>query len=137
ETTLARGMGLLWSPVADPEATCVRLAASRSEHRRHMRKYAEGDMGQERSFYFRGPDAALNLRARNLLEFARLAYQVSDEVWEFHLRHGDYSRWVLGTIGDRDLADALAAVETNAALTPAESREAIREAIEARYTVPG
>jgi len=33
----------------------VRLEPSRSEHHLHKRKYAEGELGTERSLYFRGP----------------------------------------------------------------------------------
>jgi phosphoglycolate phosphatase (TIGR01487 family) len=47
----------------------VRLEPSRSEHRRHKRKYAEGELGTERSFYFRGPKGEMNLRAQNLFTF--------------------------------------------------------------------
>src|SRR5205814_5457541 len=33
---------------------------------RHVRKYAEGELDKDVSFYFRGPDNRLNLRAQNL-----------------------------------------------------------------------
>ena len=34
-------------------------------------------------------------------------------VLEHHLAHGDFSRWILGTIQDRDLAAAVGAIERN------------------------
>src|SRR5262245_7805277 len=38
-----------------------RVARREVQHRRHVRKYAEGELPPDRSFYFRGPQAALNL----------------------------------------------------------------------------
>jgi hypothetical protein len=43
-----------------------RIAPSRAEHHRHRRKYAEGELGPDKSFYFRGPQGRLALRAQNL-----------------------------------------------------------------------
>src|SRR5207244_490581 len=43
-----------------------KVAASQAQHRRHLRKYAEGELGDDRSFWFRGPEGALRLRAQNL-----------------------------------------------------------------------
>ena len=34
-----------------------RYAASTVERRRHIRKYAAGDLGEDKSFWFRGPAA--------------------------------------------------------------------------------
>src|SRR5438270_580750 len=34
----------------------LRAAPSRGERRRHTRKYAEGELPPDRSFYFRGPE---------------------------------------------------------------------------------
>jgi hypothetical protein len=59
----------------------------------------------ERSFYFRGPEGKLRLRAHNLVLFVELAAGVDDDTWLFHLRNGDYARWFEAEIGDRDLAD--------------------------------
>src|SRR5204863_357016 len=71
----------------------VRAEPGRSERRRHTRKYAQGLLIPERSFYFRGPEGKLNLRAHNLVLFLELAGGVDDETWLYHLRRGDYSRW--------------------------------------------
>lgn len=131
------GKALLWSAARGPSTRWMTPACSRSEHRRHLRKYAEGDMGPVRSFYFRGPAASINVRARNLSEFISLAERVDDATWSYHLERHDYSRWVLGTVGDRDLAGSVEAVEYCAGMSPSESRAAIRSAIEQRYTAPG
>jgi hypothetical protein len=37
-----------------------------ADRQRHQRKYAEGKLDEDRSFYFRGSEGRLNLRAQNL-----------------------------------------------------------------------
>ena len=73
---------------------------------------------EARSFYFRGPRGALNLRAQNLVLYLQIAAGVDDETWIHHLRQGDYSRWFREEIKDEDLADAVAAIERQPDLTP-------------------
>ena len=45
-----------------------------------------------KSFYFRGPENALNLRAQNLMIFLQMAAGVDEATWLHHLHAGDYSR---------------------------------------------
>jgi hypothetical protein len=54
----------------------------------------------------------------------------------YHLRRGDYARWFRDAIKDEDLAAITAGIETQATLTPAESRRLIKAAIQERYTLP-
>jgi len=112
------------------------IEPSRTERRRHTRKYAEGELGPDRSFYFRGPEGRLNLRAQNLLLFLQLAEGVDDDTWLHHLRGRDYSRWIRDCIKDRPLAEEVAEIENRADTSPQESRRLIRRAIESRYTLP-
>jgi hypothetical protein len=112
------------------------VAPGKTERRRHSRKYAEGELPPERSFYFRGPDGKLNLRAQNLILFLQLADGVDDETWAFHLRQGDYSRWFRDMIKDNELAAAAERIEAMSGLEPSESRRLIREAVEQKYTAP-
>jgi HAD superfamily hydrolase (TIGR01484 family) len=107
-----------------------------SDRRRHRRKYAEGELPEDRSFYFRGPDGRLNLRAQNLELFIQMADGVDDETWEHHLRRHDVSLWFGGVIKDDLLAREAADVEAQPHLSPRDSRARIREAIERRYTSP-
>ena len=58
-------------------------------------------------------------------------------VQRFHLERGDYSRWFREMIKDDDLARAAEPIEANSDLSLADSRARIRDAIEARYTLPG
>src|SRR5207237_133563 len=118
----------------DPDRLAVRFRVSlrRVEHRRHLRKYAEGELPPDRSFYFRGSEGALNLRAANLLRFCELADGVDEATWAHHLRHGDYSAWVRDMIKDPELAEEIAGIERET-LPPAESRRRALEAIRRRH----
>jgi haloacid dehalogenase-like hydrolase/CobQ/CobB/MinD/ParA nucleotide binding domain len=106
------------------------------ESRRHRRKYAKGELGPEHSFYFRGADLKLNLRAHNLQAFVRLAKGLDDATWLFHLRRGDYSRWFTDIIKDSELAQEARKVERADSISPEKSRKLILDAIEQRYTAP-
>jgi hypothetical protein len=130
-----RGAALAWRRGTAPIAFVPRPPAT--ERRRHIRKYAEGVLPPDRSFYFRGPAQRLNLRAQNLMIFLQVADGVDDETWQHHLRHGDYSRWFREKIKDPMLADEAARVERDPALSPAESRARLREVVERHYTAPG
>jgi hydroxymethylpyrimidine pyrophosphatase-like HAD family hydrolase len=120
----------------DPDRPAVRFRVSprRSEHRRHVRKYTEGELPPDRSFFFRGPKGELNLRAANLVRFVELAEGVDEATWAHHLGAGDYSRWAQDMIKDPDLAEEIRAVERDA-LAPAESRPKTLDVIRRRYAV--
>lgn len=130
---LGPGEALLWSRDA-PQPETIRTVAPKAERRRHQRKYAEGELGEDRSFYFRGADQKLNLRAHNLAMFVQLANGVDDETWEYHRQRGDYSVWFRVSVKDEDLASEAAAVEQRTDLSPVDSRKAIESAIRVRYT---
>jgi hydroxymethylpyrimidine pyrophosphatase-like HAD family hydrolase len=111
-----------------------RCTAPAADRRRHRRKYSEGELGEDKSFYFRGPDNRLNLRAQNLELFLQLADGVDDETWRYHLRQHDVSHWFRTAIKDEALADEALAVENEPNLLPADSRGRIRAAIQHWYT---
>ncbi|MFO1055446.1 MAG: HAD-IIB family hydrolase [Dongiaceae bacterium] len=133
---LERGEVLAWDLRAGRPPERVRVEPPRGEHRRHTRKYAEGKLGEDLSFYFRGPERKLNLRVQNLSLFVQIADGVDDETWAHHLGAGDYSRWFREVIKDPELAGEAEAVERQEGLSPADSRARIREAVEKRYTAP-
>jgi hypothetical protein len=134
--TLESGEVVLWSRESGEQPHWVRVLPSRAERRRHSRKYAEGEVCPGRSFYFRGPEARLNLRAQNLIAFMQLAEGVDEETWMYHLRRGDYSRWFRKVIKDKVLAIKAAEIEGKADGTATESRRLIAAAIEEHYTLP-
>lgn len=135
EAELDVGEVLLFS-VADGSCRRVRIEPPSTEQRRHTRKYAEGQLPPDRSFYFRGPEKKLNLRAHNLLQFLEIAAGVDDDTWGYHFRQGDYSRWFREVIKDSELAAAAAAVERDRFLSRDNAIAALRAAIESRYTLP-
>ena len=127
---------LLWSRLGKEPPFGVRLAESAAAGKRQRRKYAAGELPPDRSFFFRGPDGRLNLRAQNLALFLQIADGVDDRTWLYHLGRGDYSEWMRRSVGDDALAAGVAAVECARDLASAESRARVRAEIEARYTLP-
>jgi hypothetical protein len=127
---------LFWDRRAGPRARAVKADRPQQAHKRHTRKYAEGDLGADCSFYFRGPDNALNLRAQNLMLFLQIAEGVDGRTWEHHLKAGHYSEWFRDVIKDAELAQAAAEIEEDAGLDAIESRKRISAAVTQRYTAP-
>ena len=114
--------------------TRFRLGPRRVRHRRHIRKYTEGELPPDRSFYFRGSDGRLNLRAANLVRFRELAEGVDEATWAHHAGRGDVSAWIRDEIKDPELADEIAVLERTAA-SAAESRARVLDILRRRYAV--
>jgi hypothetical protein len=133
---LGPGEVLLWQRLAGQAPARVTIKPCRTVRHRHVRKYAEGELPPERSFYFRGPAKKLKLRAQNLMMFLQLGDGVDDETWLHHLRQGDYSKWFREAIKDDSLATEAAALEEDAALSADEGRAKLRASIERHYTLP-
>jgi len=131
---MSPGHTLLWH-TDRKQAFDVQTYPCRTERTRHSRKYVEGNLGPH-SFYFRGPDKRLNLKAYNLQLFVMLAEGVDDDTWTYHLRNGEYSKWFRNNVKDPELAEAAERVESDAMLSPQVSRAVIREEIAKRYTLP-
>lgn len=149
--TLERGQLLVWHPRAQKQGKhgkqgkqyehgenvfVVSVEPGTTQRRRHHRKYAEGLLIPERSFYFRGPEGKLNLRAHNLVLFLEIADGVDVDTWQYHLKRGDYSQWFGEVIGDEELASEARSIEQANTLDPGDSRARIRAAVERRYTQP-
>jgi hydroxymethylpyrimidine pyrophosphatase-like HAD family hydrolase len=135
ERDLEKGQALLWR-LGEKRARLIQVEPSTIDRKRHRRKYAEGELPPDRSFYFRGPKQRLRLRAHNLSQFLELADGVDDATWLHHLRADDYSKWVRSEVKSDDLADRIADIERNERLSATESREAIRRAIEEQFAPP-
>ena len=133
---LSPGEGLVWFRRDGVAPIKVRTVAAQAERRRHLRQYAEGELSPDQSFYFRGPEGKLKLRAQNLAVFLQLGDGVDDATWTHHLKRGDYSHWFREFIKDEDLATEVASVEEENGISAEESRKRIREAVEKRYTAP-
>jgi hypothetical protein len=133
---LAGGEALVWTPAGGEPPLRIKSRVSKTERRRHRRKYAEGELPPERSFYFHGPDGKLNLRAQNLMLFMQIADGLDNETWLHHLHNGDYASWFRQAIKDEQLAAEAERIAGLGNLSPLESRILIRAAIERDYTLP-
>jgi hypothetical protein len=131
-----QGEALLWNTAADHGPQVVVLEPTKTDRRRHLRKYAEGSLGDDRAFWFRGPENKLKLRAQNLITFLDLADGVDEDTWLHHWQKGEISDWLRRCVKDDELADNVAAVEREARDDATQSRERVRELIEAQYTAP-
>jgi HAD superfamily hydrolase (TIGR01484 family) len=129
------GEAFAWFRHGSGQPFLFRTVSSKVAHKRHLRKYADGVLGPDKSFYFRGPEGRLNIRAQNLMIFTQIAEGIDDETWIYHLRNGDYSNWLRFSIKDDVLASCAEELQkTN--IPPLESRAILKDAIQARYTVP-
>ncbi|MGC1953419.1 MAG: haloacid dehalogenase, partial [Gammaproteobacteria bacterium] len=131
---LDSGETLLWDCRNDTPVQKIYIDPPCERQPRHKRKYAQGDLGPESSFYFHGPEQTLKLRANNLITFLQLADGVDDATWEYHLRRGDYSNWFRTSIKDPQLAKAAQQVERDTSDRSPESRSRIRAIVKERYT---
>jgi hydroxymethylpyrimidine pyrophosphatase-like HAD family hydrolase/energy-coupling factor transporter ATP-binding protein EcfA2 len=127
---------LFWRPGTDKKPRLVKVIEPKQSLKRHSRKYAEGTLDEKGSFYFRGPDNAMKLRAQNLMIFQQIAEGIDDKTWEHHLRKGDYSDWFRNQIRDKKLAAETREAEKDEALSPRESRKIVLDAVRKRYTAP-
>ena len=127
---------VVWRRRTEFPPRAVKAYKPRQARKRHTRKYAAGDLGERESFYFRGPDGALNLRAQNLMIFSQIAEGLDDRTWEHHRRAQDYSEWFRDVIKDSELASEAAAIEVDPSLDAHQSRAKIVEAVARRYTAP-
>ncbi len=130
------GEVIAWWFCESPQPAKVKVEPAKTELRRHRRKYAAGELGEDKSFYFRGSDGKLNLRAQNLKTFAQIAEGVDEDTWAHHLRQSDYSKWLRDSVKDTGVAEEVARIEKNGQLGPSESRTQILEAIRKHYTAP-
>jgi hypothetical protein len=127
---------IVWERKFGRHPSALKPERPKQAHKRHTRKYAEGALGLDRSFYFRGADNELNLRAQNMMMFVQIAEGIDDRTWMHHLKRSDYSNWFRDIIKDRELADEAACIESDIRLHAKESRKLIGEAVTRRYTLP-
>lgn len=134
EIALEQGETLTLTP-DQPRPVRAKVIPGIGQRRRHLRKYSEGRLGDDKSFFFRGSDQRLNLRAQNLTMFVELADGVDEATWQWHRERGDYGRWIADAIKDPELAAEVEVIERGDA-SNSEARLRMREAIGRRYTLP-
>jgi len=92
---------------------------------RRAKPAGEDGLDEVRSFYFRGPKGALNLRAQSLPLFLQIGAGVDDETWLHHLRAGDYARWFRDVLSDQALAQEAERLAGDPATDAAAGRAAL------------
>ena len=133
---IPKGEAIIWRKARkDPPRHFV-VEPCTAERRRHVRKYAEGALPEDRSFYFRGRENKLNLRAQNLIAFTDLADGVDADTWLYHWQRGEVSGWLRRCVKDEELTDQVQALEKQVPDDADASRKAVREVIERKYTLP-
>jgi len=130
------GEAVYWECRTDAPPALIAVNKPKGAVKRHTRKYADGTLGEDRSFFFRGPDGAMRIRAQNLSMFLQVGDGVDRDTYLFHLRNGDFETWIRTSIKDDDLADEVANFAANDDLSIDEDRRLMRAAIEGRYTAP-
>jgi len=126
---------VVWTRSQPDQVFIVTPEPGTTERRRHIRKYAEGDV-REGCFYFRGPRNQLNLKAQNLSIFSQMAEGIDEETWLYHLKRRDYSDWFRRIIKDDELTTLAEKLEIDPAISGKDSREQILSAISRLYTAP-
>lgn len=134
--SLEHGEVVVWRFKENQPPIRVKLERTKIERRRHRQKYAAGELGEDKSFYFRGEAQKLNLRAQNMNIFVQMAEGIDDETWDFHLRSHDYSRWLRESVKDQAVADKVNAIEDDETLPSKESRERVLNVLREHYTAP-
>ena len=109
----------------------------KGERLRHRRKYAEGTLGPDKSFYFTGAERKLRLRAQNLAVFTQIAEGIDEDTWLYHLRRGDYSQWMREAIKDNQMAEEIASIERSPHMSASDTRTAVVDAVNRRYSGSG
>jgi hydroxymethylpyrimidine pyrophosphatase-like HAD family hydrolase len=127
---LAEGEICVWERNSSSPPFVVRYNQPHQLLRRHKKKYAQGDMG-ENSFIFTGEERRLHLVANNLLLFQHIAEGLDIDTWLYHLRRKDFTNWFRKTIHDEDLAKVAEEAEK---MDAAASRRHILDYIKQKYT---
>ncbi len=120
---LPTGDALVWSRGDATAVEIIHTKPPRTERARHLRKYAAGNLGPERSFYFRGPEGKLNLKASKPVHLPATGRRRGRrDVGISPREQGDFSKWAAEQIKDKQLAADLAEVEANKKAGPKDTR---------------
>ena len=104
-------------------------------HVRHLHKYEEAQLPQERHFIFRDHQAPTGRSAGNLFEFVAEIRCANSDVLRHHASHRDFSRWISGVFQEKKLAEELRRIEEMASsiVSPDVVRHRIIQVVEAQY----
>jgi hydroxymethylpyrimidine pyrophosphatase-like HAD family hydrolase len=116
------------------------IADRHTTHVRHRHKYADVSLPAERQFYFRSVEGQHLAPATTMYGFGAAIRQLDPQALRYHLERGDFSRWLDGTIADKEFAAHVAAWEDELLAHEAADLERIRhrliKGVEERYLNP-
>lgn len=88
-----------------PELINVRPTRRIVPHVRHLHKYLKAPLPASKRFYFRDADHSSPSRtAASLWEFREALQLVPLESLRYHLKRGDFERWLIGVLHESELA---------------------------------
>lgn len=102
-------------------------------HIRHLHKYLRAPLPEPKRFYFHGESGRyLGRAAASLWEFREALSELPVGSLQYHLRRGDFERWLQGVLRDGELARRVCKVG-NRDLQGEELRQALLEVVIDRY----
>ena len=132
--TLEQGYAVMWARHEAASPVQFRTMPPRVERQRHVRKYMEGELGQESSFYFRGPEGSICGRRISWSSYSlprELTMQPGCIICIREITHTGSALSLKIRTWPKKLSK-LASAKT----FPPESRALVKTAIEKRYTAP-
>jgi hydroxymethylpyrimidine pyrophosphatase-like HAD family hydrolase len=104
---------VLVSAAPGPDAGAVTFVAPPrlTQHVRHVGKYWDQPVADDKAFFFRGPDGRLLGTADTLRALLERLEDVDGEVLAYHASRGDLSRWLADVFLDRHLGNQVRKLE--------------------------
>lgn len=137
-STLARGQAYLCLGAgpggeAAPQLLSFRTGPRAVPHIRHLHKYLRAALPREKRFYFHDSRGRfLGVVAANLWEFWQALGTLPLESLEYHLKRGDFARWIDGVLSDHELARQITRL-AHRSLTGEALRQALSAVVCQRY----
>lgn len=110
--TLLGGTEAVCSPLAGQDVR-FRVDPRLTPHVRHRRKYLCVPLDPDDWFVFRSRGGAILATASTIEEFANRLGTVSADSIHHHAANGDFSRWAVGALQDRELAALIGGAESD------------------------
>lgn len=134
------GPGSAYLALRDPLGTshAFNVGSRLTEHQRHLHKYTEAELPEDRWFYFRDGSDRVVAVARNIKELQRVLHECPDDVVAHHAAGHDLSRWLRRVFADAAVGATLEGIErglVDGATSSVDAREAMLVAIRSAYRI--